>query len=133
MNTFQLECFLSVANFLNFSKAAKSLNITQPAISHQINALETELGAKLFFRTSKNVRLTQAGHLFTQYAEEILLYASTSDTLTGIDGVYVGTFIAIPMTKWLYEKLTKLFRKSDADDVDKEKPKLANGEDGCDE
>ena len=71
--------------------------------------------------------------LFPQYAEEILLYASTSDTLTGIDGVYVGTFIAIPMTKWLYEKLTKLFRKSDADDVDKEKPKLANGEDGCDE
>ncbi len=78
MNTFQLECFLSVANFLNFSKAAKSLNITQPAISHQINALETDLGAKLFFRTSKNVRLTQAGHLFTQYAEEILRLSTSS-------------------------------------------------------
>ncbi len=78
MNTFQLECFLAVANFLNFSKAAKSLNITQPAISHQINALETELGTKLFFRTSKNVRLTQAGHLFIQYAEEILRLSSSS-------------------------------------------------------
>lgn len=54
--------------------------------------------------------------LYPQYAEKILLYASTSDTLTGIDGVYVGTFIAIPMTKWLYRKLAKLFRKSDMDE-----------------
>lgn len=37
MNTTQLECFLEVANFLNFSRAAQRLNITQPAVSHQIN------------------------------------------------------------------------------------------------
>ena len=72
MNTTQLECFMAVANFLNFSRAAEQLRITQPAVSHQINTLEDELGTKLFFRTSKNVRLTQAGHLFTQYAGEIL-------------------------------------------------------------
>lgn len=72
MNTTQLECFLAVANFLNFSRAAEQLRITQPAVSHQINALEDELGVKLFVRTSKSVRLTQAGHLFTQYAGEIL-------------------------------------------------------------
>ena len=72
MNTTQLECFLAVANFLNFSRAAEQLHITQPAVSHQIGSLEDELGTKLFFRTSKSVRLTQAGHLFTQYAGEIL-------------------------------------------------------------
>lgn len=72
MNTTQLECFMAVANFLNFSRAAEQLRITQPAVSHQINTLEDELGTKLFFRTSKSVRLTQAGHLFTQYAGEIL-------------------------------------------------------------
>ena len=43
--------------------------------------------------------------IYPQYAEEILLYASTSDTLTGIDGVYLGTFIGIPMTTWLYKKM----------------------------
>lgn len=72
MNTTQLECFMAVANFLNFSRAAEQLRITQPAVSHQINTLEDELGVKLFSRTSKSVRLTQAGHLFTQYAGEIL-------------------------------------------------------------
>lgn len=72
MNTTQLECFMSVSNFLNFSRAAEQLRITQPAVSHQINTLEDELGVKLFYRTSKRVRLTQAGHLFSQYAREIL-------------------------------------------------------------
>ena len=72
MNTTQLECFVTVANFLNFSRAAEHLRITQPAVSHQINTLESELGVKLFQRTSKSVRLTQEGFLFTQYAGEIL-------------------------------------------------------------
>lgn len=72
MNTTQLECFLAVANYLNFSRAAEYLRITQPAVSHQVNTLEDELGVKLFHRNSKMVRLTQAGHLFTQYAGDIL-------------------------------------------------------------
>ena len=55
MNTVQLECFLAVAEYLNFSKAADFLKITQPAVSHQITSLEDELGARLFARTSKNV------------------------------------------------------------------------------
>ena len=59
---------MEVANCLNFSRAAQRLNITQPAVSHQINTLEYELGVKLFQRTSKSVRLTQEGYLFIQYA-----------------------------------------------------------------
>ena len=78
MNTTQLECFLAVANFLNFSRAAEQLRITQPAVSYQINTLEDELGAKLFQRTSKAVRLTQAGYLFLQYAGDILKLAGMS-------------------------------------------------------
>lgn len=72
MNTTQLECFVEVANCLNFSRAAERLSMTQPAVSHQINALENELGIKLFHRTSKSVRLTQEGFSFSQYAGEIL-------------------------------------------------------------
>lgn len=78
MNTTQLECFMAVSNFLNFSRAAEFLRITQPAVSHQISTLEDELGVKLFRRTSKNVRLTQEGYLFTQYAGEILKLAGLS-------------------------------------------------------
>ena len=61
LNTTQLECFLAVANCLNFSRAAEQLRLTQPAVSHQISTLEDELGVKLFKRTSKSVRLTQEG------------------------------------------------------------------------
>lgn len=72
LNTTQLECFLAVANCLNFSRAAEQLRLTQPAVSHQISTLEDELGVKLFKRTSKSVRLTQEGYLYTQYAGEIM-------------------------------------------------------------
>ncbi len=63
---------MAVANTLNFSRAAERLRLTQPAVSHQISSLEDELGVKLFHRTSKSVRLTQEGYLYTQYAGEIL-------------------------------------------------------------
>lgn len=44
MNTVQLECFLAVAEYLNFSKAADFLKITQPAVSHQITSWRTSWG-----------------------------------------------------------------------------------------
>lgn len=78
MNTTQLECFVEVANYLNFSKAAQQLRLSQPAVSHQINTLEDELGVKLFHRTSKSVRLTQEGYLFVRYAGEILKLSGIS-------------------------------------------------------
>ena len=59
MNTIQLECFIAVAEHLNFSRASQALKITQPAVSHQIQSLEEELEVKLFRRTSKSVSLTQ--------------------------------------------------------------------------
>lgn len=72
MNTFQLECFLAVAEYLNFTKAAEQMRLTQPAISNQIKTLEAELGVKLFFRTSRDVRLTKAGTQLIEEAKSIL-------------------------------------------------------------
>ena len=72
MNTIQLECFLSVAEHLNFSRASEELKITQPAVSHQIRSLEEELDVRLFRRTSKSVSLTQEGMLFLPDAQLIL-------------------------------------------------------------
>ena len=69
---------MAVSNHLNFSRAAEQLRLTQPAVSHQINSLEDELEVKLFHRTSKRVQLTQAGHLFSQYAQEILALSHMS-------------------------------------------------------
>lgn len=78
MNTTQLECFLAVADYLNFSRAAEHLRLTQPAVSHQVKTLEDELGVALFQRTSKKVRLTQEGHMFLQYAGKILQLSNIS-------------------------------------------------------
>ena len=78
MNTIQLECFVAVAEHMNFSRASEELKITQPAVSHQIRTLEEELGVKLFKRTSKSVSLTPEGIQFLPDAELILrtvLYA----------------------------------------------------------
>lgn len=72
MNTIQLECFIAVAEHLNFSRASEELKITQPAVSHQIRTLEEELDVKLFKRTSKSVSLTPEGVQFLPDAELIL-------------------------------------------------------------
>lgn len=72
MNAIQLECFLAVADNLNFARAAEKLHITQPAVTHQINSLETELDAKLFHRTTRSVELTPAGWNFFGDARNIL-------------------------------------------------------------
>ena len=54
MNTIQLECFLAVSENLNFARAAEQLHITQPAVTHQIHSLETELNTRLFVRTTRS-------------------------------------------------------------------------------
>lgn len=84
MNTIQLECFVAVAEHLNFSRASQVLKITQPAVSHQIQSLEEELGYKLFRRTSKSVALTSEGILFLPDARLILKTALSAKERLGI-------------------------------------------------
>jgi DNA-binding transcriptional LysR family regulator len=57
----RLHSFATLAEHLNFSRAAEVLNTSQPALSHQIASLERELGVRLFERTKRQVRLTAAG------------------------------------------------------------------------
>lgn len=72
MNTAQLECFVSLASTLNFMKTADQLGLTQPAVTKQIKAIETELGAELFHRTSRSVSLTKVGEAFLPEATDML-------------------------------------------------------------
>ena len=62
----QLHFFVTLAEELNFRRAAERMHIAQPAFSEQIRRLERELGARLFDRTSHYVRLTEAGTLFLE-------------------------------------------------------------------
>src|SRR5258708_1126261 len=68
----ELECFVAVAEELHFSKAAKRLQISQPPLSRQIQALERKLGVQLLRRKIRTVELTLPGELFLADAREIL-------------------------------------------------------------
>ena len=72
MDIRQLECFVAVAEELHFRRAGERLGLSQSALSERVSALEHELGARLFFRTTRQVSLTQAGSEFIQDAKRIL-------------------------------------------------------------
>jgi DNA-binding transcriptional LysR family regulator len=63
-----LKAFLAVASQLHFGRAARQLNIAQPALSRTIQHLEALLGAQLLERTSRIVQLTESGHVFREHA-----------------------------------------------------------------
>lgn len=68
----QLAIFQAVSNELNFTRAAEKLNYAQSSVTAQIQALEQELGVKLFERIGKRVHLTEAGERLQFYAEKML-------------------------------------------------------------
>jgi LysR family hydrogen peroxide-inducible transcriptional activator len=72
MEVHQLRYFCAVAESGNFTRAAEATRVAQPSLSQQILKLEDELGAKLFDRLPRSVRLTQFGKAFLPKAQAIL-------------------------------------------------------------
>lgn len=72
MSEFRLKVFITVVKNQNFTKAARELFITQPAVSKHIHELEEQYQTSLFNRTGSKVELTKAGELLYRHAEHIL-------------------------------------------------------------
>lgn len=104
MNLTQMKYFITAAKCLNFTQAADKLFITQPALSRQIAAMETELNMQLFVRGSHSLKLTPPGSVLLEEFERIyddynLALAKAANSFAGmsgelnigiLEGAYVG-------------------------------------------
>ncbi|WP_263366648.1 LysR family transcriptional regulator [Edaphobacter bradus] len=101
----QLQCFLTLSDLLNYGKTARALYMSQPTITFQIKSLEEAFGVKLFKRDRQQVRLTDAGVAFREYAQSIMdTVDAAQDCLSGLHTRLrlhiscgpVGQFILLP-------------------------------------
>jgi len=89
MELHQLRYFCAVADTGSFSRAAEHSHVSQPSLSQQILKLESELGARLFDRLGRSVRLTEIGKTFLPRARAVLreLEAARGDVVESKDSI----------------------------------------------
>jgi len=120
LNSAQLEAFYAVAKFLNFTRAAEALHVTQSALSQRIAKLEEDLETTLFIRDRTFVRLTEAGQQVLRFcqlnenAESELLIRLKSSQSDFAGALRIGGFssinrsLVIPAMKKLISKNLRL-------------------------
>ena len=87
-----IQHFIVVAEELNFTRAAERVHIVQSALSTSIRALEAELNARLFVRSTRQVRLTPAGRAFLGKAREVLSVIDAGrEMVADVEGLRRGT------------------------------------------
>ncbi len=94
MNFHQLYIFQMVATHLSFSRAAEAMEITQPAVSIQVQELEKFLGITLFHRRPRGLRITEAGNAVLSYAQQIFaLSTQLVDTVQEMEDLQTGNLV----------------------------------------
>lgn len=112
LENFRLKVFRTVAEHLNFRKAAEHLFITQPAVTLQVKALEDDLGIRLFDRTANRVSLTPQGSLLLEYAKKIASLVSQAEQELGEDGKLSGELslgVSTTIAQYLLPRLLRAF------------------------
>lgn len=141
MNLKTIRYFITLSHCLNFTQAANQYHITQTAMSRYIASLESQLGVKLFERSSRSVSLTEAGKVYAEGMERILKeydellertqaaanrfqghikvgigiyeYANTEQYFSDFLGMYPD--IKVEIFQYSYSMLTQLFKTDDLD------------------
>lgn len=108
-----LRTFEAAARHLNFTRAAEELNVTPAAVSAQIRTLENQLGVQLLWRTSRTVRLTEAGLVMRDATEDALAILEKAAKRISASGgrptLKISTGFSFA-AKWLVPRLYR-FRK----------------------
>lgn len=119
INLTHLKSFVVVAKTGSFTRGAYNLNITQPAVSGHISALEEDLGTKLFNRTGKKIVLTPAGELVMDTANEIFSKLEQLNIQISKLSEFKGGTVNLGASKiigtFLLPKLAVAFRKKYSD------------------
>ncbi|MGF7155369.1 LysR substrate-binding domain-containing protein [Novosphingobium gossypii] len=108
-----LRYFVCVAEELHFGNAAQRLGISQPPLSQQIRALEEQLSVPLFERTSRSVRLTEAGVHFLPQARETLAQADRAARIARlaqageVGRLSLGFSPSVPFTPYVVDALAR--------------------------
>lgn len=104
MNVMQLRAFVTVVENGSFSAAAKELHISQPAVTMQIQALESDIGATLLDRRYRRVDLTEAGRTLLPHARRVLeQIRSAREEIESLSGTVTGRLsIAASTTPGVY-------------------------------
>ncbi len=112
----QLEAFLQVAHHRSFSRAAEALFLTQPSVTARIQALERELGERLFERTGRSVTLTDAGRAFMPHAQRALTAVQEgADAIEAVRHGDVGNIrigASSSIATYVLPKIVKKFREA---------------------
>ena len=91
LNFNQLRAIVALNEYQNFHRAAKSLSITQPALSLSIQNIEELVGETLFDRSYRSVRPTEAGELVIKYAKDIMVeFNNLENALNDFSGIKQG-------------------------------------------
>ena len=94
LNFHQLYIFQTVASHLSFSRAAEALEITQPAVSIQVQELERFLGITLFHRRPRGLRMTDSGDAVLAYSQQIFsLSSQLMNTVQEMEGLKSGHLV----------------------------------------
>lgn len=128
-----IRVFLMVVEKKSFSKAAKELFLTQPAVSFQIQMLEEHYGTRLLDRVSRNIIMTETGELLYKYATEMQhmqatleknMYALNSSTIGRLKigasntiGEYIVPYLLGSFKKY-HPKVTLMLEVGNSDDIE---------------
>jgi DNA-binding transcriptional LysR family regulator len=108
-----LRGFRAAARHLSFTRAAQELFITQSAISHEIKALEQQLGTPLFRRANRSLQLTDAGQELLHAVDEALsIVDAVAERITGTTKVFTVTTTVPLASLWLGPRLARFTRQS---------------------
>jgi DNA-binding transcriptional LysR family regulator len=115
VHDFRLTVFYTVAEKGSFSRAAKALYLTQPAVTFQVKQLEEEYGTPLFHRAPEGISLTKAGEILRRYAGEIMaLYAAADREIGALTGLLRGRLVIGASTtpgEYLLPKIVGAFKR----------------------